>query len=268
MIYYVENLQVAQKRENIVREKFNRFSLGEYKVLDEPRLIKKANYRIDNVENELSYSVELENKLDEVAVELEGAISKDIKIKKMIKKVKKGKMEIGKLIDVVVDKMEINSKYHIVGQKLSDVIMKTSLTMGVVGGMSRVALANAQVVMVNSPINSGGLEDVGSTIIEITKPIMQLFASLGYPVTWGMLLAGILLVITGKREKGFGMMKWASIGYVALQIIPFGLGLLDTIGKALVNSLDASSVNMFMPKDVDTFSRIQDMSRNIFGRIM
>ena len=69
------------------------------------------------------------------------------------------------------------------------------------------------------------------------NPIVELMASLGFPLTYAMLIVGGLMIITGKKSKGLEVIKWAVIGYIGLQFVPFFLGLLAEIGKTLRNSL-------------------------------
>ncbi|NFN94436.1 hypothetical protein FDB28_10105 [Clostridium botulinum] len=81
------------------------------------------------------------------------------------------------------------------------------------------------------------LSQISSKIRETTRPIIELFASLGYPTTYCMLIVGAIMVITGKKSKGLEVIKWACIGYIGLEFVPFLLGLLEQIGSELRNSL-------------------------------
>lgn len=81
------------------------------------------------------------------------------------------------------------------------------------------------------------LSGIASKIRKTTSPIIELLASLGYPVTYSMLIVGAIMVITGKKSKGLEVIKWACIGYIGLQFVPFLLGLLEQIGSELRNSL-------------------------------
>lgn len=79
-------------------------------------------------------------------------------------------------------------------------------------------------------------EDIGSLgdkIKRVFNPIIELLASLGYPTAYIMLVVGGLMIMSGRKAKGLEVIKWASIGYVALQFIPFLLDILDTIGRTL-----------------------------------
>ena len=81
------------------------------------------------------------------------------------------------------------------------------------------------------------LSNVSDKIRKSTSPIIELLASLGYPVTYAMLIVGAIMIITGKKSKGLEVVKWACIGYIGLQFVPFLLGLLESIGQDLRNSL-------------------------------
>ena len=81
------------------------------------------------------------------------------------------------------------------------------------------------------------LSSVSEKIRKSTSPIIELLASLGYPVTYSMLIVGAIMIITGKKSKGLEIIKWACIGYIGLQFVPFLLGLLESIGQDLRNSL-------------------------------
>jgi len=82
--------------------------------------------------------------------------------------------------------------------------------------------------------------DLNNTSIKIRQslnPVIGLLADLGYPFTYTMLIVAGIMVITGKKSKGLEIMKWAVIGYIGLQFVPFALGLLEQIGKDLRSSL-------------------------------
>lgn len=71
----------------------------------------------------------------------------------------------------------------------------------------------------------------------IVSPITELLAGLGYPVTYMMIITGFIMIIMGKKSKGLEVIKWACIGYIGLQFVPFLLGLLEMIGVELRKSL-------------------------------
>lgn len=65
------------------------------------------------------------------------------------------------------------------------------------------------------------------------NPIIELLAGLGYPLTYAMLIVGAIMIITGKKSKGLEVIKWACIGYIGLQFVPFLLNLLADIGSEM-----------------------------------
>lgn len=81
------------------------------------------------------------------------------------------------------------------------------------------------------------LAAVGDKIRVLTSPITELLASLGYPITYGMLIVGAIMIITGRKSKGLDVIKWACMGYIGLQFVPFLLSLLEMIGRELRRSL-------------------------------
>lgn len=89
----------------------------------------------------------------------------------------------------------------------------------------------------NVAFANDGLDGVGSKIRVIVNPIIDLLAGLGYPVTYGMFVTGFIMIIMGKKSKGIQIIKWAAIGYLGLQFVPFFLNLLDMIGRELRNSI-------------------------------
>lgn len=80
---------------------------------------------------------------------------------------------------------------------------------------------------------SKGLAGIGVKIRELLNPIIELFAGLGLPITYFMLIVGILLIITGSKHKGMEIIKWAVVGFLFLQFAPFILIMLEEFGKAL-----------------------------------
>ena len=75
--------------------------------------------------------------------------------------------------------------------------------------------------------------NISEKIRTSTNPIIELLAGLGYPVTYSMLIVGAIMIITGKKSKGLDVIKWACIGYIGLQFVPFLLNLLEEIGREM-----------------------------------
>lgn len=107
-----------------------------------------------------------------------------------------------------------------------------------VKAMYKVAMSTAVISATNTVlVNAEPLVEVSQKIRTITNPVIELLAGLGYPITYGMLICGGLMVITGKKSKGLDIIKWACMGYIGLQFVPFLLGLLEMIGSELRMSL-------------------------------
>lgn len=88
-----------------------------------------------------------------------------------------------------------------------------------------------------SMVYAKDFSQIALKIKESTNPIIELLASLGYPVTYSMFIVGMIMIITGKKSKGLDVIKWAAIGYIGLQFVPFFLGVLEEIGHELRSSL-------------------------------
>lgn len=92
---------------------------------------------------------------------------------------------------------------------------------------STIAVCNTSIVYAKD------YSDVSRKMQEGLNPLIELLAGLGYPLTYGMLSIGMIMIITGKKSKGLEIMKWAAIGYIGLQFVPFLLNLLLEIGRDL-----------------------------------
>lgn len=84
-----------------------------------------------------------------------------------------------------------------------------------------------------SMIYAKDYSDISKKMQDGLNPLVELLAGLGYPLTYGMLSIGMIMIITGKKSKGLEIMKWAAIGYIGLQFVPFLLSLLAQIGREL-----------------------------------
>lgn len=81
------------------------------------------------------------------------------------------------------------------------------------------------------------LGGVSERLRVIVNPVIELLAGIGYPITYGMLITGFIMIIMGKKSKGLEVIKWACMGYIGLQFVPFILGILEMIGSELRKSL-------------------------------
>lgn len=70
-------------------------------------------------------------------------------------------------------------------------------------------------------------------IIRAMYPIIELAQGISYPLTFLMVVGGMLLIITGNRAKGIEMIKWAVIGYIGVQFAPSLMKLLADVAEAM-----------------------------------
>ncbi|RFU61202.1 hypothetical protein [Peribacillus glennii] len=64
-------------------------------------------------------------------------------------------------------------------------------------------------------------------------PLITLVQALAYPVAMVVVLGGALFIMIGNREKGFGMMSGAGLGYALVQMTPLALNILVEAMKAI-----------------------------------
>jgi hypothetical protein len=72
-----------------------------------------------------------------------------------------------------------------------------------------------------------------STIIHAFDPIIRLVQALSYPVAFLSISGGILLITVGQRHKGIAMIKWGSVGYIAMQLVPGLMAMLADVGQSM-----------------------------------
>jgi hypothetical protein len=70
-------------------------------------------------------------------------------------------------------------------------------------------------------------------LIHAFQPIIELIQGIAYPLAYITIGTGICLVIIGQKNEGFKLVKWASIGYVAAQLLPGMMKMLYEVGKGL-----------------------------------
>lgn len=96
------------------------------------------------------------------------------------------------------------------------------------------AVTGATIAACNSSmVYAKDYSNIADKMKEGLNPIIELLAGLGYPLTYAMLIVGAIMIITGKKSKGLDVIKWACIGYIGLQFIPFLLNLLADIGREM-----------------------------------
>lgn len=99
-----------------------------------------------------------------------------------------------------------------------------AMTVGALGAMGIAILSRADLVSASS---------ITDKIIKAVDPIVQLIQGISYPVGFIMIAAGFLVIMTGNRQKGLNMIKWAAIGYIGMQFVPVIMALLVEVAKAM-----------------------------------
>lgn len=88
------------------------------------------------------------------------------------------------------------------------------------------------------PVMGLGMSALGSIgiaekIIRACDPIIQLIQGVSYPVGFIMICSGFLVMMTGKKQQGLNIIKWAAIGYIGMQFAPAIMTILVEVGKAM-----------------------------------
>lgn len=99
--------------------------------------------------------------------------------------------------------------------------------------VTALALGGAALTYVLTPQMASAL-DLTSKIVGAFDPIIKLMQGLSYPVAFIMLTSGFLVLMTGNKQKGLNIIKWAAIGYVGMQFAPAIMQILVNVGKAMV----------------------------------
>jgi hypothetical protein len=109
-------------------------------------------------------------------------------------------------------------------------VFLSGVTLGVINQIPPLHLAVPAMAM-PTPV----LATVSMTgkIVAAFNPLIQLVQGLSYPVGIVMMLSGFLVIMTGNRQKGLNMIKWAAIGYVGMQFAPAIMAILVEIGQSL-----------------------------------
>jgi len=72
-----------------------------------------------------------------------------------------------------------------------------------------------------------------SRIIKAFEPVIFLIKAVSYPIATLVALGGGLFIMIGNKEKGFGLIQQAAIGYLIVQMIPLLMKLLVEIAKSI-----------------------------------
>ncbi len=77
---------------------------------------------------------------------------------------------------------------------------------------------------------------IGDEVLKAFDPLIDFIISLSYPIAGIMLSASALMIMVNQKEKGYQMLMNASVGYVAVQMMPLFLKILVHVGKTAVAS--------------------------------
>jgi hypothetical protein len=70
-------------------------------------------------------------------------------------------------------------------------------------------------------------------IIKAFDPLIDLAQAMSYPMTFLVILGGMLFVIIGQRAKGMQMIKYAVVGFLGVQFVPAIMRILMQVGTAM-----------------------------------
>lgn len=99
-----------------------------------------------------------------------------------------------------------------------------AMTVGALTGAAIATLSRADTAIAGS---------ISERIIHAFDPIVQVVQGLSYPVGFIMITAGFLVIMTGNKQKGIHIIKWAALGYIGMQFAPAIMTILVEVGKAM-----------------------------------
>lgn len=106
----------------------------------------------------------------------------------------------------------------------------TGIGVGMIASTLHPTAQAVPVMAMPMPILGLGVAD---RIIRACDPIIQLIQGVSYPVGFIMICAGFLVIMTGNRQKGLNIIKWAAIGYIGMQFAPAIMTILVEVGRAM-----------------------------------
>lgn len=84
-----------------------------------------------------------------------------------------------------------------------------------------------------TPVTVQAATDLTTRIARAFNPLIDLAQAVSYPICFLMATGSFLLIMTGNRERGLGMLKSAAVGYIGLQFVPSIMQILIEVGKAM-----------------------------------
>lgn len=112
-------------------------------------------------------------------------------------------------------------------------------SLGVLGAISLIPLTTKQFFASTPVFAAESVPVVAPTDIMYEKmlhafdPLIMLVQALAYPVAMVVVLGGAIMVMINQKEKGFGLMQTAGLGYVLVQMTPLVLNILVDAMKAV-----------------------------------
>lgn len=82
-------------------------------------------------------------------------------------------------------------------------------------------------------VNATTQADIYTKVIEAFDPIIMMLQAFAYPIATLVVLGGALYIMIGNKEKGFGLMQGAGLGYILVQMTPLFLSILQNSVKAV-----------------------------------
>lgn len=120
-----------------------------------------------------------------------------------------------------------NSLQRIAESPVREVVSTTS-------GIANQTTLNA--IPVNAFTDKGGElagEMALSTFATIMDPILDILVALSLPVASVILVGSLFMIMLGQKEKAYGLMMNAGLGYVLIQMSPLLLKILEASGNAV-----------------------------------
>lgn len=66
---------------------------------------------------------------------------------------------------------------------------------------------------------------------ETLWPIIRLLQDLAAPVAMVCMILGFIQIITGDQRQGLQRIKWATVGYVGIQWVPWLMSVVREVGR-------------------------------------
>ena len=133
------------------------------------------------------------------------------------------------------DVLEAAAKITLVGTAIKFGLPVLAVTIPLTFATKALAAGiGAHAVPVEAITVGGTISDaMKEKIIHAFDPLVDLMTSLAAPIAGVMITGGALMTMIGMKEKGYGLIMSASLGYILVQISPLLLNLLFGVGAAI-----------------------------------